>query len=132
ACHNTADVTDRTALTAAVDSAAGRLGGLDVVVANAGVQAFGSVAGLDPEVFERVVAVNLLGSYHTLRAGIPHVRERRGYLLAVSSMAMAVHSPLQAHYNASKAGLAALADSLRLELAPDGVAVGVAHPTFVA
>ncbi|MHB8341361.1 MAG: SDR family NAD(P)-dependent oxidoreductase, partial [Mycobacteriales bacterium] len=54
ACHITADVTDRTALTAAVDSAAARLGGLDVVVANAGVQAFGSVAGLDPQVFERV------------------------------------------------------------------------------
>jgi NAD(P)-dependent dehydrogenase (short-subunit alcohol dehydrogenase family) len=102
-------------------------GGLDAAVANAGVAPIGSVEATDPREFEGVIAVNLLGVYRTLRLALPHVRERRGYLLAIASLAAPVHTPLMAHYSASKAGAEALANAFRTEVAHDGVAVGVAY-----
>ncbi len=68
--------------------------------------------------------------WRTFRAALPYVRERQGYLLAISSMAAFVHSPLQAPYAASKAAVWALCDSTRLELRHEGIAVGSLHPTF--
>lgn len=65
-----------------------------------------------------------------LRTALPHVVEQRGYLLAISSMAAFIHSPLQGGYTASKAGVWALCDSTRLELRHQGVGVGSVHPTF--
>jgi NAD(P)-dependent dehydrogenase (short-subunit alcohol dehydrogenase family) len=110
-----------------VEAAVEHLGGLDVVIANAGVAAQLPILGGDPSVFERTVAVNLLGVYYTLRAAAPHIAHARGYALAVSSLAAAVHPPLLGAYSASKAGVEALADALRSELAPTGARVGVAY-----
>jgi NAD(P)-dependent dehydrogenase (short-subunit alcohol dehydrogenase family) len=121
------DVRDREQVEAAVEAAAEQLGGLDVVVANAGVAAQLPLLGGDPEVFERTIEVNLLGAYYTLRAAGPHIAHERGYALAISSLAAAVHPPLLGAYCASKAGVEALADSLRIELAPSGARVGVAY-----
>ncbi|TDL07507.1 SDR family NAD(P)-dependent oxidoreductase [Mycolicibacterium obuense] len=126
----TADVRDLDSLTTAVNAAAGHFGALDVVVANAGVEAFESVRHGSPETFERVVDINLTGVWRTYRAALPHVLASRGHLLTVSSMAAFVHSPLQSSYVASKAGVWALSDSLRLELRGTGVTVGSVHPTF--
>jgi NAD(P)-dependent dehydrogenase (short-subunit alcohol dehydrogenase family) len=112
------DVTDRAAVDATVDAAADALGGLDVVVANAGVAAQLPIVDGDPAIFERTVAVNLLGAYYTLRAGGRHVAHPGGYALAVSSRAAAVHVPLLAAYSASKAGVEALGNTLRSELRP--------------
>ena len=81
----------------------------------------------DPEVFERTIDVNLIGAYYTLRAAGPHIAHARGYALAISSLAAALHPPLLGAYCASKAGVEALADSLRIELAPSGARVGVAY-----
>ena len=80
-----------------------------------------------PTVFERTIEVNLMGVYYTLRAAGPHIAHERGYALAISSLAAAVHPPLLGAYCASKAGVEALADSLRVELAPSGARVGVAY-----
>ncbi|MFL1428128.1 MULTISPECIES: SDR family NAD(P)-dependent oxidoreductase [unclassified Nocardiopsis] len=66
----------------------------------------------------------------TFRAALPHVGRTKGYLLAVSSMAAFVHSPLNGPYVASEAGVWALCDATRLELRHHGVGVGSAHPTF--
>ena len=121
------DVTDARALEDAVGQAADRLGGLDAAVANAGLGPIGSVEAMPPAEFERVIDVNLLGVYRTLRLALPHVRDRRGYLLAVASLAAPVHTPLMAHYAASKAGAEALANAFRSEVAHDGVGVGVAY-----
>lgn len=121
------DVTDANALEIAVQAAASRFGGLDAAVANAGLGPIGSVEATDPRDFERVIEVNLLGVYRTLRLALPHVRERRGYLLAVASLAAPVHTPLMAHYAASKAGAEALANAFRMEVAHEGVGVGVAY-----
>lgn len=123
-----ADVRDAAALGRAVDAAVERFGGIDVVMANAGIApAAATVAGADPEAFERVIDVNLLGVWRTVRATLPHVRARRGYVLCIASIAAAVHVPLLAPYNMAKAGVEALADSLRPELAGDGVDVGCAY-----
>ena len=77
--------------------------------------------------FERTIEVNLIGVYYTLRAAAPHIAHPGGYALAVSSLAAAVHPPLLAPYCASKAGVEALADSLRIELRSSGARVGVAY-----
>jgi NAD(P)-dependent dehydrogenase (short-subunit alcohol dehydrogenase family) len=123
----TCDVRVRGEVEAAVASAVEHLGGLDVVVANAGVAAQLPLVGGDPEIFERTIAVNLLGVYYTLRAAGPHIAHKRGYALVISSLAAAVHPPLLGAYCAAKAGVEALGDVLRTELQPSGARVGVAY-----
>jgi NAD(P)-dependent dehydrogenase (short-subunit alcohol dehydrogenase family) len=121
------NVADREQVDAAVDGAADALGGLDIVVANAGIAAQLPLVGGDPAIFEKIVAVNLLGSYYTLRAAGPHISHPRGYALAVSSMGAAVHLPLMGAYSASKAAVEALGNTLRQEMRPSGARVGVAY-----
>jgi AhpD family alkylhydroperoxidase len=121
------DVRDREQVDGAVEAAVAHLGGLDVVLANAGVAAQLPLVGGDASVFERTLQVNLLGTYYTLRAAAPHIAHERGYALAISSLAAAVHPPLLSAYSASKAGVEALADALRIELASSGARVGVAY-----
>jgi NAD(P)-dependent dehydrogenase (short-subunit alcohol dehydrogenase family) len=121
------DVRDRAQVEAAVEGAVARLGGLDVVVANAGVAAQLPLIGGDPEIFERTIAVNLVGVYYTLRAAGPHIAHKGGYALAISSLAAAVHPPLLGAYCAAKAGVEAVGDVLRIELRPSGARVGVAY-----
>lgn len=125
-----ADVRDLDSLRAAVDAAAEHFGRIDVVVANAGVGSMAPLETLDPAAWERIVDINLNGVWRTFRAALPHVKMQRGYLLAVSSMAAFVHSPLNGPYVASKAGVWALCDATRLEVRHYGVGVGSVHPTF--
>jgi len=126
-----ADVTNWSALDAAVESAVERFGGIDVVMANAGIAPVGMVRSIDPAAFERTIEVNLLGVWRTVRACLPHVIKRRGYVLVIASLAAAVHSPGLAAYAASKAGAEAFADSLRVELKHLGVDVGVGYFSFI-
>lgn len=126
-----ADVTDTEALQAAVQGAVARLGGLDVVLANAGIASVGMVRSIDPTAFERTIEVNLLGIWRTVRACLPYVIERQGYVLTTASLAAAVHSPGMAAYAASKAGVEAFADCLRSEVAHLGVSVGCAYFSFI-
>jgi NAD(P)-dependent dehydrogenase (short-subunit alcohol dehydrogenase family) len=121
------DVSDRDQVERAVAGAVERLGGLDVVMANAGVAAQLPLVGGDPAIFERTLAVNTLGVFYTLRAAGPHISHPRGYALAVASLAAAVHPPLLGAYGASKAAVEALGDTLRVELRPSGARVGVAY-----
>jgi NAD(P)-dependent dehydrogenase (short-subunit alcohol dehydrogenase family) len=121
------DVSDREQVEEAVNAAARALGGLDVVMANAGVAAQLPLVGGEPEIFERTIAVNVLGVYYTLRAAGPHIGHPNGYALAVSSLAAAVHPPLMGAYCASKAAVEALANSLRSELRHTGARLGVAY-----
>ncbi|HEX8067689.1 MAG TPA: short-chain dehydrogenase/reductase [Thermoleophilaceae bacterium] len=121
------DVRDRAALEGAVDATVERLGGIDVCIANAGIAPTNLVRLTDPEAIDRVIDVNLTGSCRTLRLCLPHVLERRGYLLAVASAAAILHPPALAPYAATKAGIEAFCDSLRVEVAHSGVGVGVAY-----
>lgn len=126
-----ADVTDRAALDAAVAGTVERFGGIDVVVANAGVAPVGTVTTLPRDDFAHTIDVNLMGVYDTIHATLPHVIARRGYVLAIASAAAILHFPLMSAYAASKAGVEALANCLRVELAPKGTAVGCAYFGFV-
>lgn len=121
------DVTDRQRVEDVVAEAAETLGGLDVVVANAGIAAQLPLVGGDPVVFEQINRVNVLGAYYTLRAAGEHIGHREGYAVAVSSLGAAVHVPLMGAYAASKAAVEALGNTLRAELAPSGARVGVAY-----
>lgn len=112
---------------AAVAEVVDRLGGLDVVVANAGVAAQMPMIGGDPSVLERTLQVNVLGTYYLLRAAGPHVSHPDGYVLAVASLAAAVQAPLLGAYSASKAAVEALGNTLRVELAASGAKVGLAY-----
>ncbi|HEY8482251.1 MAG TPA: SDR family NAD(P)-dependent oxidoreductase [Spirillospora sp.] len=125
--HWACDVTDRSRVEEVVGDAVDALGGLDVVVANAGVAAQMPMIGGDPSVLEQSLHVNVLGVYNTLRAAGPHVSHRRGYALAVASLAAAVHAPLLGAYSASKAAVEAMGNTLRAELRPWGAKVGVAY-----
>ncbi len=126
-----ADVRDLSAMQAAAAKAVERFGGIDVVVANAGIASYGSVLRVDPEAFKRVLDVNVLGVFHTARATLPALIDRHGYLLIVSSLAAFAAAPGMASYNVSKAGNEHLANGLRLEVGYQGVEVGSAHMSWV-
>lgn len=126
------DVTDWDALERAASGTAEAFGGIDVVMANAGVAVAGLVETVDPRSWERVIEVNLLGVWRTVRTCLPYVVERRGYILPVASMAAAVHGPVMSAYAAAKAGVEAFGDSLRSEMRHKGVDVGVAYFSWIA
>jgi NAD(P)-dependent dehydrogenase (short-subunit alcohol dehydrogenase family) len=127
-----ADVTDRSALEAAVAATVERFGGIDVSIPNAGVSGqLTTVLGSDPAVAERTIEIDLLGVYRTVRATLPHVVERRGYVLSVASLYAYFHPVLAAPYAMSKAGVEQLGRALRAELAPHGASAGVAYFGFI-
>jgi NAD(P)-dependent dehydrogenase (short-subunit alcohol dehydrogenase family) len=126
-----ADVRDLAAMQAAVAQGVEKFGGIDVVVANAGIASYGSVLQVDPEAVKRVLDVNLLGVFYTVRAALPSVIERRGYVLIVSSLAAYAAGPGMAPYDMSKAGNEHLANALRLEVKHLGVTVGSAHMSWI-
>lgn len=125
------DVTDPAGVSAAVDSAAGALDGLDAVVANAGVAPMGTVAQGPVADLAHTVDVNLTGVVRTVSAALPHLVAARGYALLVSSAAAFVGMPGMAAYAASKAGVEQFGNVLRQETAHLGVRVGTAHPSWV-
>jgi NAD(P)-dependent dehydrogenase (short-subunit alcohol dehydrogenase family) len=126
-----ADVTKLSDMEAAVAHGVERFGGIDVVVAGAGIASYGSIGAVDPAVFRRVIDVNVNGVFHTVRAALPELLLRRGYVLVVSSAAAYVPAPGLAAYNASKAAVEQLANALRLELGHRDVAVGSAHMSWI-
>jgi NAD(P)-dependent dehydrogenase (short-subunit alcohol dehydrogenase family) len=126
-----ADVTDYDALRVAVEGTVARFGAIDVAIANAGIQFMGRMATMAREQFERTLEVNLMGAWRTDRAVLDEIVRNRGYLLNISSLAAASHAPLMGAYAASKAGVEAMTDSLRAELAPSGARVGCAYFGFI-
>jgi NAD(P)-dependent dehydrogenase (short-subunit alcohol dehydrogenase family) len=127
-----ADVRDGAAVDGAVEELAGRLGGLDVAVANAGIATGGPLRLVATESVEDTIDVNLLGVWRTARAALPFVLGRPdGYVLLVASAAALATTPGLGAYSASKAGVEALGKGLRTELAPHGVRVGVAYYMFL-
>jgi NAD(P)-dependent dehydrogenase (short-subunit alcohol dehydrogenase family) len=126
-----ADVTDPDALDVAVQRAEEAFGGLDVVVANAGIAPLGTVATSSARALARTVEVDLTGAMLTARAALPALTRSRGHLLLVSSAAAFTVLPGMSAYCAAKAGLERFGDVLRLEVAHRGVTVGSAHPTWI-
>ena len=113
-----------------VDAAVDRFGGLDILINNAGVSIRGRFADLAPTTCERVLRTNLFGAVYPTRAAIEHIIAARGHVIFVSSIAGIFGLPGASVYCASKGALTELAGSLRLELGPAGVHVGVVHLGF--
>lgn len=126
-----ADVRDLAAMQDVAARAVDRFGGIDVVMANAGISTYGSVLKVDPDAFRTLVDVNIVGVFNTVRAALPSVIERRGYVLIVSSAAAFAASAGLAPYDLSKAGVEQFANALRLEVAHRGVDVGSAHMLWI-
>lgn len=127
------DVRSLAALETAMADVDHHFGQIDVVVAGAGIgNLIAPLRESDPASFERVIDINLVGVWRTFKAAEPYVAKRRGHLLAVASMASFLHSPLHGSYTASKAGVWAMCNSLRLELRESNVTVGTLHPAFFA
>jgi NAD(P)-dependent dehydrogenase (short-subunit alcohol dehydrogenase family) len=127
----TCDVTDQASLDAAVKHTVAELGGVDVVIANAGIANHGTVAESPADVVARVMEVNLIGVSRTVSATVEHVAARRGYYLLVSSLAAFTALPGMAAYCGSKAGVENYGNALRFELAHRGVGVGTAHMGWI-
>jgi NAD(P)-dependent dehydrogenase (short-subunit alcohol dehydrogenase family) len=123
------DVTDDAGVARAVDEVVAREGRVDVVVNNAGAASMGLAEGFTPEDVERLFDVNALGPHRVNRAALPHMRKAgSGRLIHVSSTAGRLVIPAMGAYCASKFALEAMAEALRLELAPLGVESTVIEP----
>ncbi len=125
------DVRDATSLTAAVEGGVAELGGLDAAVANAGVLTVGTWDTTTPEQWRTVVDINLIGTWNTCAAALPHLVERGGSLILISSAAGLKGTPLHLPYTATKHGVVGLSRALANELAAQNVRVNTVHPTGV-
>lgn len=125
------DVTDLEALEQAVAATVERFGAIDVAIANAGIAFEGTLASAPVEHVERTLAVNLMGVWRTDRAVLGEIAKSRGYLLNISSLSALTHAPMMGPYTAAKAGVEALTDTLRMEMAPSGAMVGCAYFGFL-
>jgi NAD(P)-dependent dehydrogenase (short-subunit alcohol dehydrogenase family) len=128
-----ADVTDSGAMLAAVAETVDRFGGLDVAVANAGIAppTVTTTRAMPPEEWEKVVDINLMGTWHTVRAALPQVSEQQGQLVLTGSILSYANGFLGSPYAVSKAAVEALGRSLRTELAPFGASATVAYYGWV-
>src|SRR4051812_39422466 len=110
-----ADLADRTAATAAVEAAVDRLGGLDVVVSNAGAVSFGHFLEVDPDDFDRTLAVTFTGAVSVIRAALPELRATRGVLVVTSSIMARMPLPAFSSYTAAKHALRGFLTTLQVE-----------------
>lgn len=123
-----ADVRDRDGMAAAIAQVVEAFGGLEVVVANAGVTpARGTLRRLDPEDFDRVLDINVTGVFNTVRPAIEPVIAAGGHMVVVASVAAIMPGPMGSPYMISKAAAEQLGRALRLELAAHGASAGVAY-----
>ena len=127
-----ADASDRLATKLAIESLAERLGPIDLLIANAGKGESWPSGEFSSEIVDRVVRVNLLGPCHAIETVLPGmIARKRGRIVGVSSLAGIRGIPGSAAYSASKAGLTALLESLRIELRLTGILVSIVHPGYV-
>ena len=129
-----ADVRDGAAVHAFVASARDALGGLDIVVANAGVPTrFEPLQQVDPGYWQRVIDIDLNGVFHTLHAALPILREQQsGVILTVSSVAADLAGPFGGPYVAAKAAVNALTRVVARENASAGIRANVIAPGLIA
>ena len=127
-----ADVTDRSAMQRSVATAVERYGGLDVVVANAGIASRGATAmAMSPEAFDRVLDVNLNGVHRTVLAALPEIARRQGHVVVISSVYAFANGLGTSPYAMSKAGVEQFGRALRVELAQHGAGASVAYFGFI-
>ncbi|XXF80438.1 SDR family oxidoreductase [Myxococcaceae bacterium GXIMD 01537] len=127
------DVTDPEACARLVSRAVEAFGGIDVFVNNAGVSMWARFDEVtDLSLFERLMRVNYLGAVYCTHHALPHLKARKGLLVAVSSLSGKTGVPTRTGYCASKHAMQGFFDALRIELREAGVDVLVVSPGFVA
>lgn len=127
-----ADVTDASAVAQAADALRKQFGKIDVLVANAGIAATTDAKELRADDVAQLIKINLLGAVNSVIAVLPQMVENgHGHLVAISSLAGYRGLPKSAAYCASKAGVSAFFESLRLDLRGTGVDVSIIHPGFI-
>jgi NAD(P)-dependent dehydrogenase (short-subunit alcohol dehydrogenase family) len=129
----TADVQHESEAARAVADTATQFGGLDVLINNAGVGLFASVADMTPAEWRQVLDTNLSGVFYCCHAAIPHLRRRGGgWIVNISSLAGKNGFPNGAAYCASKAGLNEFSEALMQEVRHDNIRVAYVMPGSVA
>ena len=113
------DVADRESVTAAFERIRAELGPVTILVTSAGIESFDAIADITPEKWDRILAVNLTGTFSCIQAALPDmVAAGWGRIVTISSSSAQSGAPHMAHYAASKGGVIALTKSLARELAP--------------
>ncbi|MDU8500530.1 SDR family oxidoreductase [Pseudomonas syringae] len=124
------DVRDYSQLTAFAQACEERLGGIDIIVNNAGVASGGFFNELSLEDWDWQIAINLMGVVKGCKAFLPMVQASKGKIINIASMAALMQAPAMSNYNVAKAGVVALSESLLVELHDQGVGVHVVCPSF--
>lgn len=124
------DVRDSSGMTAFVRSAATELGGLDIVVANAGISTWSTLLEMSEQVWDEMIDINLTGVFKTLKASVPVMVEhgQGGSIVIISSVAGIKALPGMSHYSATKHGVVGLMKAAAIELAPHRIRVNTVHP----
>lgn len=127
------DVVDAVALQAAAERFREAFGPIDIMIANAGIGGNDPLTrAYDPASVKKLIDINLLGAVNSIHAVLPGMIERRsGHLVAISSLAGSRGLPKSAAYSASKAGMTAFFESVRLDHAVDGISVTIIQPGFI-
>ncbi|MFB5674862.1 3-ketoacyl-ACP reductase [Paenibacillus terreus] len=127
-----ADVSDRTQAEAAVASLEMELGAIDILINNAGIGTFGTVLDMDPEEWERIVRVNLMGTYYVTRAALPSmVAQSSGTIINISSTAGERGAATTSAYSASKFAVLGFTESLMQEVRKSNIRVTALTPSTV-
>jgi 2-hydroxycyclohexanecarboxyl-CoA dehydrogenase len=127
-----ADVTNRGAVETALDDVRHHLGPIKIMVTAAGLESFESFTDIKIESWERVLAVNLTGTFHCLQAAVPDMLAARwGRMVTISSSSAQSGAARMAHYVASKGGVIGLTKALALELAPHGITINTITPGMI-
>jgi NAD(P)-dependent dehydrogenase (short-subunit alcohol dehydrogenase family) len=122
------DVTEERSINSAVEKTVEQFGRIDALVNNAGYGLVGPLEGYSTQEFRRQLATNLLGAATVSRACLPYLRESKGVIVNISSVAGRVSFPLGSAYNASKWGLEGFTEAIQYELRPMGVRVKLVQP----
>lgn len=126
------DVVDRASIDTALDKVRGELGPVSVVVTSAGIEASAPFVDITAEDWERLLTVNLTGTFHSIQAAVPDMLEAAwGRIITISSMSAQSGAPDRAHYAASKGGVIALTKALAFELSPKGITVNTIPPSII-